>query len=129
MNLSMVTAITCVMTTCYRWTAVHSSTLWWHRKVTYGNAAVERVRAFADLAQLSDAEFFASLAEGLVAIHENASRLAHGMETLKAAGNARAANVLETLANEEAGKYLILLDAVRCPRDSSVQASAPVEGW
>ena len=76
-----------------------------------------RVRAFGDLAQFQDKDLFAELAEGLAAIHENAARLTQGMETAKAAGNVRAARVLAALANEECGKYLILLDAVRCHRN------------
>lgn len=78
-----------------------------------------RVRAFADLAQLQDPTFFAAIAEGLAAIHENAARLAEGMRQTLEAGNGRAARILEALANEESGKYLILLDATRCPRERS----------
>jgi AbiV family abortive infection protein len=61
------------------------------------------------------------LAEGLAVIHKNAARLAQGMETLKAVGNVRAAQVLASLASEESAKYLILLDAARCPRHPSGQ--------
>lgn len=83
-----------------------------------------RVRAFRDLARLRDEALFAELSEGLTAIHENAAKLAQGMEAAKAAGNARAAQVLEALADEESGKYLILLDAVRCPRTPTEQLAA-----
>lgn len=75
-----------------------------------------RVRAFRDLTRLPDGQFFEHIAEGLAAIHENAARLADGMKVTANAGNLRSARILESLANEEAGKYLILLDSVRCPR-------------
>jgi hypothetical protein len=72
-------------------------------------------RATAQLAQLSDGDFVASVADGLSHIgswiddlERWATQLAHD----EAAG----ADVLRVIADEEAGKFLILVDAVRCPR-------------
>ena len=75
-----------------------------------------RVRAIKDLMQLGEPAFFAAIAEGLELIVRNVSRLHDGALTLAKASQPHAARVLVTLAEEEAAKVLILLDAVRCPR-------------
>jgi AbiV family abortive infection protein len=75
-----------------------------------------RSRAIKDLAQLNSQEFFVQVAEGLAHVCENAARFNQGAKLLAAAENYRGAKVLEAFAKEEAAKYLILLDAVRCPR-------------
>lgn len=75
-----------------------------------------RSRAIVDLVQLSESTFFADIAEGLTAIHENAARMAEGIRVLSEGKNYRAARILEALVQEESAKYLMLLDAVRCPR-------------
>lgn len=74
------------------------------------------LRAVETLVSSPDAELFSKVAEGLVAVHENASRLATGTTDVAKAGNLRAARILEVVVKEEAAKYLVLLDAVRCPR-------------
>ena len=75
-----------------------------------------RVRAIKDLMQLGEPAFFAAIAEGLELIVQNVSRLYDGALTLAKASQPHAASVLQRLAEEEASKVLILLDAVRCPR-------------
>jgi hypothetical protein len=73
-------------------------------------------RAFRQLANLPDAELFSELAEGLSKIHEHVLKL---QAELLAAGEAkllRLVRIGSVFLREEAAKYLILLDAVRCPR-------------
>ncbi|MGE3336012.1 MAG: AbiV family abortive infection protein [Rhodospirillaceae bacterium] len=78
-----------------------------------------RIKAIADLSQLNDEAFLTACAEGLSLIHKNVSRLWTGARALHESGQVQASRVLKVLAEEEAGKFLILLDAVRCPRTPS----------
>lgn len=80
-------------------------------------------RAIKDLAQLNDTEFFEEVSKGLTHVHENALRLDEGIKTLVSVENYRGARALKAIAKEEAAKYLILLDAVRCPRENKDQFS------
>lgn len=73
-------------------------------------------RRIADLAQLTDTKFFEEVAKGLTLIHENTTRIWESVEVLAKQKYFRTAEILKNLAMEEAAKYLILLDAVRCPR-------------
>ena len=82
-----------------------------------------RVRAIKDLMQLGEPAFFAAIAEGLELIVQNVSRLHDGAITLAKASQPHAARVLTTLAEEEAAKVLILLDAVRCPQSPADRLS------
>lgn len=75
-----------------------------------------RVRAIKDLTQLDEPDFYIAVAEGLELIVQHVLRLRDGAVTLAKASQHHAARVLTTLAEEEAAKVLILLDAVRCPR-------------
>lgn len=73
-------------------------------------------RAFRDLARMRDNELFAELAEGLANLHEHVLKLE---ADILDAGNAKLARLVRVgtaLLREEAAKYLILLDAARCPR-------------
>ncbi len=73
-------------------------------------------RRIADLAQLTDKRLFEEIAAGLVLIHENAQRLCASVELLAQQEQFRAAEIIKNVALEEAAKYLILIDAARCPR-------------
>lgn len=75
-----------------------------------------RVRAIRDLSQLSDSAFFESVAEGLGLVLSNAVRLYDGATKVAQAGRSRASKVLEAIAEEESAKFLVLMDAVRCPK-------------
>jgi AbiV family abortive infection protein len=75
-----------------------------------------RSRAIKDLVQLSDHDFFSAVAQGLSSISENAARVSEAATILDENDNFRGSRVLESIAKEEAAKYLILLDAIRCPR-------------
>ena len=74
-----------------------------------------RARAIRDLAQLSDDDFFREVA-GLVLVFQNATHLEDDARLLAEKGRHHGRHVLVTISAEEAAKYLILLDAVVCPR-------------
>jgi len=76
-------------------------------------------RAIRDLAQLPDDKFFQEVAKGLDLVFENASAMEADAQRLIAEKAWRGARVLRAIADEEASKYLILLDAVRCPRSTN----------
>ena len=76
-----------------------------------------RVRAIKDLSQLSRPDFFRTVGLGLDKIIQNASRLFNSARGLGNRGEYQAFTVIRNLAEEEASKFLILLDAVRCPRN------------
>lgn len=74
-----------------------------------------KARATAALAQLPDGKFIEAVARGLSVTAEwieSLERWAAHLEENHAGG----AEVLRVVADEEAAKYLILVDAVRCPR-------------
>ncbi len=77
---------------------------------------IMRSRAIRDLVQLPDAELFAEVSKGLAVIFENATRIAASVQILAKEKQYRGAKILEAISDEEAAKYLILLDAIRCPR-------------
>jgi AbiV family abortive infection protein len=76
-----------------------------------------RTRAIQDLSCLTDEEFFVEVAEGLSLVADNALQVNHDARTLVETKRRRGARVLTVIAEEEAAKFLILLDAVRCPKD------------
>jgi AbiV family abortive infection protein len=78
-----------------------------------------RPRAIADLTQLADPEFIDQISLGMRAVLENARVLVEDARLLWDAQRYRAADLLLRIAEEEAAKYHILLDAVRCPRAGS----------
>lgn len=75
-----------------------------------------RARAIKDLSQLSDTAFFLEAAEGLEHIISNARRLYDSAVVLAEAKHGHGYRVLMSLSEEEASKFLILVDAMRCPR-------------
>ncbi len=83
-----------------------------------------RARAIKDLSQLSDSAFFAEVAEGLGLIVANARRLYASATVLAEAKRFHGARVLQALSEEEASKHLILMDAVRCPRQPGERFAA-----
>jgi hypothetical protein len=74
-----------------------------------------RPRAVPSLANLPVSQYLAALAEGMSLIAEHVATL----EAAAARQPARAAAAVRVVADEEAGKYLILLDAARCARRST----------
>lgn len=76
-----------------------------------------RVRAIKDLAQLSPDDFVQAVAEGLKLILQNAENLINDATSLLRNGcDSSSVWLLRGVAEEEAAKVLILVDAVRCPK-------------
>lgn len=75
-----------------------------------------RTRATADLDQLSDDRFFEEIAEGLCHVLKNATVNDEDARILADKDRFSGARILRAIAEEEASKFLILLDGVRCPR-------------
>jgi len=76
-------------------------------------------RAIKDLNQLADSEFFQEISKGLDAIYENCFELNKTYGLLIQNNNYRGARVIKNVLIEEAAKYLILIDALRCPRKNN----------
>ena len=77
--------------------------------------AVEPGPAHKDLLQLSQTDLLTTVASGLPLIWENASSLWEEAAEMSRIGARRGSCILQTFAEEEAAKALILLDAIRCP--------------
>ena len=77
--------------------------------------------AITDLAVMEDSELFAQIAEGASLVVDNVARLSAAAQCLSAAKQGSVAATLDILAGEEASKVLVLLDAVRCPRDQATR--------
>jgi AbiV family abortive infection protein len=75
-----------------------------------------RVRAIADLSQLSDSDLFKTVSAGLRFLLANALGLHRQAVFVGRAGHKQGGFILGGLAQEEAAKFHILLDATRCPR-------------
>ena len=75
------------------------------------------------LAALSDAGFFEEISKGIDLVGQSVRRLDQAAEVLVASEHRQGAAVLQSLAEEEAAKALILLDAVRCPRSCQAERS------
>jgi hypothetical protein len=73
-------------------------------------------RRFHKLADLPDEKLLPELEVGLGLVGENTARIASAASRLAEMGNGRPAKILASQAHEEAGKFLILMDAARCPR-------------
>jgi len=78
-----------------------------------------RTKAIRDLARLSDSELFREISNGLELVLENAHQIEEHSRFLAENGKTRGYKILHAIAAEEAAKYLILIDAIRCPRSSS----------
>ena len=78
-----------------------------------------KARAIRDLAQLSDTDFLHALSIGMQLVVRHVDRLWAGTCLLNDQKQFQAGRVLAKIAEEEATKFLILLDAVRCPKQRS----------
>jgi AbiV family abortive infection protein len=76
-----------------------------------------KARQFGKLAELPDGRLFAELQTGLHLVAQNATRLADAAIVLSDQGRTRPARILASHATDEAGKFLLLMDAARCPRN------------
>ena len=80
-------------------------------------------RAIKDLCQLSDASLFEEVAAGIGHVVEVVDRLDAAARSLSEASERHPAQILRNMAEEEAAKVLILVDAVRCPHDKQKEKS------
>lgn len=75
-----------------------------------------RPKAIRDLAQLSDEELWDAISQGLLACIQNSLQLWRGCRCLISADKPQCFTILRAFVEEEAAKFLILMDATRCPR-------------
>jgi hypothetical protein len=73
-------------------------------------------RAIKDLSQLTDAELFSEVSAGLRLCVGNSLRLWRDARSLRVSRRPQGFEILRLFVEEEAAKFHILLDAVRCPR-------------
>jgi AbiV family abortive infection protein len=74
-----------------------------------------RPRAISALNAYPEDRFLEEIGRGLHLVAKHASLLCDGADCLAESGQGRAMRVMNLIAAEEAAKYLVLLDAVRCP--------------
>ena len=84
-------------------------------------------RQFHQLAGQPKAEYYDSLATGLGMVADHCRQLAGASAVLADAEQWRGAQLLTVLADEEAGKYLVLLDAVRLGHRDKGRLSAQLK--
>ena len=76
-------------------------------------------KAIGDLNQLSDTDLVTQVSEGLELIVEHFLSVEKDVRFLAEQNKQCGFNILETVFKEEVAKFLILIDAMRCPRVSS----------
>lgn len=84
-------------------------------------------RAIKDLIQLNSKDFTKEVSVGLEIIYESCLALHKSSLTLQKNKEYRGARIIESLANEEAAKFLILIDAIRCPNKEQKILSRQLE--
>jgi AbiV family abortive infection protein len=77
--------------------------------------------------QLRKEEFFPAVSKGLELVYENSTKLWESAFELQNQDHLRGFKILEAFAREEAAKYLILLDAIRCPKKEQANFSRQLE--
>jgi hypothetical protein len=82
------------------------------------NQWVMRPRAFTILADYAEPDLLAALAEGMSLIAEHVAALETAAQHQTGPHAARAAAAIRVVADDEAGKYLVLLDVARCARQT-----------
>jgi len=78
-----------------------------------------RTKAISNLNQAKDTDLFRIVSEGMSNIIENSSVIFSDAQKLLGQDCYRGYNILRMIASEEAAKFMILLDAVRCDRSNS----------
>ena len=86
-------------------------------------------RAIGDLVQLSDDRFLEEISKGIGHIVEYADSLDLLAGRLVDIDEYRGAKTVHALADEEAAKVLILVDAVRCPPSEKRHRSRTLRGY
>jgi len=87
-----------------------------------------RVKAIRDLLQLDETSFYKEIAKGIDLIINNSRAMLKDADILFKQNHQRGNSILQALANEEAAKVLILIDAVRCPFNFKDHLSRQL-GW
>jgi AbiV family abortive infection protein len=75
-----------------------------------------RAKAIVDLCQLSDPDLFGTVSAGLRVVLANALNLHRQAVFAGRAGHEQGGVILGGFAQEEAAKFHVLMDAIRCPR-------------
>lgn len=75
-----------------------------------------KAKAIKDLNQLSDSDLVVQASEGLDLIFEHIRSIEADVKFLADQNKTCGFNILEHVLKEESAKFLILLDAIRCPR-------------
>lgn len=79
-----------------------------------------RHKAIRDLTQLTDEELFQQISAGYKHVLNNALRINNDAQLLREQERTNGCLILSGIAEEEAAKCLILIDAIRCPRQSNL---------
>jgi hypothetical protein len=82
-----------------------------------------RARSIRSLTSLSEPNFLHEMAIGLELVSEHVAELELARKTLLSSSRWRGSEVVRVVADEEAAKFLILLDAVRCDRRAQSRKS------
>jgi len=75
-----------------------------------------KAKAIKDLCQLTDADLFKEVSEGIDLIIDHASQVEKDAKFLAEHKKKCGLNILKAIIKEEAAKFLILLDAIRCTK-------------
>jgi len=75
-----------------------------------------KTKAIRDLNQLSDNDLVAQVSEGLELIYGHIHSIEADVKFLAEKNKSCGFNILESVLKEESAKFLILFDAIRCPR-------------
>lgn len=84
--------------------------------------AAMRAKAITDLCHLSDPDLFSTVSAGLRFVLANALNLYRQAAFAGRAGHGQSGIILRGLAQEEAAKFHILFDAIRCPRGDALES-------
>lgn len=82
-----------------------------------------------DMLQLSKSAFLDTVSEGLPLIFGNAMSLWDEAQEIASLGSRRAVGILQSTAEEEAAKILLLIDCLRCPPKHSEQFKKLLKGF
>lgn len=86
-----------------------------------------RPRSIYSLASLPEPQFLQELTTGLELISEHVHELELAVNTLTVSKRWRGSEAIRVFADEEAAKFLILLDAVRCDRRHQLRRSTQLK--
>jgi len=84
-------------------------------------------RAIKNLTQLNPEDFIKEVSIGLEKIYESCEALYGSFLTLEKNQEYRGARIIDSVVKEEAAKFLILIDAIRCPKKQQDLLSRQLE--